>query len=120
MDCSEYTSNMDCLKNSPPEAIYDYQNPLRARLIPKGDIFSVVEPYRPIIDGVMFKDQPMNSFRDGAWHSHKELIIGSTTQEMAYVNSVYEVLQSYREGFKLGYRLFYKFNELLMGDLDLA
>jgi len=116
IDCSQYETNMDCLMMSPPEVIYDKQNPLRARLIPQGDIFSLVEPYRPIIDGEMFTDQPINIFRDGLWHTDKELIIGTTTQEMAYVNSVFDTLQSFGQGrLKIGRRIFEKFNELLLG-----
>lgn len=112
MDCSQYQTHMDCLMNSPPEAIYDPQNRLRAALIPLGDIFSLVEPYRPIIDGKMFPDQLLNAYRDGNWQSDKEMIIGTTTQEMAYVNSVFDTLKR----FKLGRRIFEKFNQLLLGE----
>jgi len=45
--------------------------------------FDYFEPYRPVIDGVEFKDQPLNLFRDGKWQKHKQVIIGMNTEEKA-------------------------------------
>ena len=57
-----------------------------------GDTFSAIEPFRPIIDGVMFTDQVLNAFRDGEWHKHKELIIGTNTQEAGKINAIFNTL----------------------------
>ena len=50
------------------------------------DIWTTDEPFRPIVDGVILKDQPLNLFRNGLWQNRKEMIIGTATEEMAVIN----------------------------------
>lgn len=56
-----------------------------------GDGWSTVEPYRPVIDGVEFTDQPLTLFQNGKWNTEKEFITGANTQEV-------EILQFYVPG----------------------
>jgi len=56
----------------------------------EGDLFGAIEPFRPVIDGVEFKAQPLTLFKNGLWQSHKELIIGTTNEEMAWVEAVFD------------------------------
>ena len=65
---------------------------LRIKFFQSRDIFSFIEPFRPIVDGVIFKDQALNLFRDGLWQSHKELIIGTAIQETQFVVSIFDFL----------------------------
>ena len=55
----------------------------------EGDLFGAIEPFRPVIDGVEFTAQPLTLFKNGLWHSQKELIIGTTHEEMAWVQAVF-------------------------------
>lgn len=52
-----------------------------ARSFLNKDIWTVVEPFRPVIDGEEYKDQPLNLFRDGMWQKYKSFIIGTNTEE---------------------------------------
>lgn len=49
------------------------------------DIWGTIEPFRPIIDDVEYTKQPMDSFRDGDWHTDKGLVIGTNTQELEMI-----------------------------------
>ena len=50
------------------------------------NIFNVVEPFRPVIDDE-FTEQPLTYFRSGKWQHEKEVIIGTTTQEVAKLHN---------------------------------
>lgn len=54
----------------------------------QGDAWSGVEPFRPIVDGIEFTDQPLTLFQSGKWNTEKDYIIGANTQEV-------EILQYY-------------------------
>lgn len=61
---------------------------MMAMSVMDGDGFNAVEPYRPIIDGVEFTDQPLTLFQSGKWNTDKEYIMGANTEEV-------EILQFY-------------------------
>lgn len=45
------------------------------------DLYALIEPYRPVIDGREFMDQPLNAFRDGEWQKSKRILLGTNIQE---------------------------------------
>ena len=53
-----------------------------------GEFFNGIEPFRPIVDGVEFTDQPFELFKQGMWNTDKSLVIGVNEQEMSYVSAV--------------------------------
>ena len=58
------------------------------------DLFGAIEPFRPVIDGTEFTAQPLTLFKNGQWHSHKELIIGTTNEEMAWIEAVFTSIET--------------------------
>ena len=52
------------------------------------ELFNGIEPFRPIVDGDEFTNQPLNLFKNGKWNKEKELIVGSNSEEMSYVSAV--------------------------------
>lgn len=42
------------------------------------------EPFRPLIDGQEFLDQPFVHFDQGLWNTDKDVMLGVTAEEMAY------------------------------------
>jgi len=60
-----------------------------AMALAERDIQTTAEPYRPITDGVEFTDQALNLFRDGKWQTYKEVLMGTTTQELADINAIF-------------------------------
>ena len=73
---------------------------LRASLADR-DMFGAIEPFRPVIDGTEFRAQPLTLFKNGQWQSHKELIIGTANEEMAWIEALFTSI-----GFKLPKSLF--------------
>ncbi|XP_076813222.1 crystal protein-like [Clavelina lepadiformis] len=51
------------------------------------DLFFVIEPYHPVLDGVEIMEQPLDFFQSGKWQNYKEVIIGVMKNEVAYVNA---------------------------------
>ena len=51
-----------------------------------------MEPFRPIVDEVVVKGQVLDMFKSGSWHSNKELIIGTNTQEMEFIASFFKFI----------------------------
>lgn len=56
----------------------------------EGDLFGAIEPFRPVIDGLEYKGQPLTLFKKGMWQSDKELMIGTVQEEMAYIQAIFE------------------------------
>lgn len=52
------------------------------------DAAQIAEPYRPLIDGEEWADQPLMLFQQGKWHTEKPVIIGTNFEEMSYVSAV--------------------------------
>ena len=78
------------IRNADPEAITYSRNAVIAKLLAERDFFGVFEPFRPVIDGLEYTDQPLALFRDGLWQTHKEVMIGFNEHEMAFVNAFFE------------------------------
>nr|XP_039252805.1 acetylcholinesterase-like [Styela clava] len=72
----------ECLMNADPLDLVNREVPVVIRSLIAGDIMGMSEPYRPVIDGVEFTDQPMSLYRDGKWNSYKSMIMGVNTQEL--------------------------------------
>ena len=68
------------------------RNSVMAKLLLEGDLFGAIEPFRPVIDGIEFTDQPLNLFKTGKWQAHKELMIGTNQEEMAQISAFFESL----------------------------
>ena len=56
----------------------------------ENDLFGAIEPFRPVIDGIEFRAQPLTLFKNGMWQTDKELIIGTAQEEMAYIEALFE------------------------------
>ena len=46
-------------------------------------------PYRPILDGDEFTHQPLSFFMNEMWKVDKDIIIGTTSDEMAFFKVQY-------------------------------
>lgn len=49
------------------------------------DPSGMTEPFRPVIEGEEFTDQPLELFRNGKWQTDKEILIGTNIQELETV-----------------------------------
>ena len=47
-------------------------------------------PYRPILDEDEFTHQPLTFFMNEMWKVDKDIIIGTTSDEMAFIKVKYE------------------------------
>ena len=72
-----------------PQVLVDAISQMLPASLADGDMFGAIEPFRPVIDGTEFRAQPLTLFKNGQWQSHKELIIGTTSEEMAWVEAVF-------------------------------
>ena len=63
---------------------------VRINSLREGDLFGTIEPFRPIIDGTEYTSQPLTMFKNGEWHTDKEIIIGTTQEEMSYIHALFE------------------------------
>ena len=63
-----------------------------AEALKNKDLWGGVEPFRPVIDGVEFTDQPLNLFQNGRWNSEKAVLFGTNEGEMAYVSAAFEYI----------------------------
>ena len=70
--------------------VFDLEQRMMVQGFRDRNIFNLVEPFRPIVDGTVIKDQVLASFERGEWHTDKELIIGTTLQEMAGVSTAFQ------------------------------
>jgi len=111
IDCSGYTTNMECLKNVPASELCSHTLPLRLGAMVNGDPLSLMELYRPILDGREFTDQPLNLFRRGEWQHHKPVIMGSNTDELYYITSIFNGL-----GVPMTYNLYVGYVEAFYGE----
>jgi len=68
------------------------RNSVMGKLLLEKDLFGALEPFRPVIDGNEFGDQPLNLFKSGQWQTHKELIVGINQEEMAQISAFFEDL----------------------------
>ncbi|XP_077975514.1 acetylcholinesterase-like [Styela clava] len=49
------------------------------------DLWSTVEAFRPVLDGVEFTKQPFEMFQEGTWNTEKDLIVGTNTNELEII-----------------------------------
>ena len=71
-----------------PQDITNTRNKVMISCLINAEFFNGIEPFRPIVDGIEFTDQPFNLFKKGKWNNDKPLVIGSNEQEMSYVSAV--------------------------------
>jgi len=69
-------------RSTSPKDIVNARTKVMAMALADSDVLTTIEPYRPITDGAEFTDQALNLFRDGKWQTHKEVLMGTTTQEL--------------------------------------
>ena len=79
-----------CFRTVDPETLTYSRNSVMGNLLIEGDLFGAIEPFRPVIDGIEFMDQPLNLFKNGKWQTHKELMIGTNQEEMAQISAFFE------------------------------
>nr|XP_039252462.1 crystal protein-like isoform X1 [Styela clava] len=107
--CNESESMRDCLMDAEPRAIINRLVPVSGLALLNGDVDTLIEPYRPLIDGVEFTKQPLALFKDGKWNSEKNMIVGVTTEEL-------EDIQFYLpENLTVGRSLFTVVNYIIFG-----
>lgn len=58
---------------------------VQAQNIAKPDLFGIIEPFRPVIDGIELKENPIQFIQNGGLSGEKEIIIGTDIEEMIYV-----------------------------------
>lgn len=80
------------LRSASAESITYSRNTVMAKLILEGDFFGAIEPFRPVIDGTEFTDQPLTLFKTGKWQNHKEFLLGFNQDEMAYISAFFQDL----------------------------
>ena len=74
----------------PASEIFDNELRLRLDHFQSRDVLTAVEPFRPVVDGVIFKDQALSLFRDGSWQSHKEMILGTNKDETVFMQTAWD------------------------------
>ncbi|XP_077974532.1 crystal protein-like [Styela clava] len=79
--CSRTESERECIMNANATEITRRQLAVQVRGFVTGDVMAFIEPYRPVIDGVEFTDQPLALYRGGKWNSDKSMIVGVNTEE---------------------------------------
>ena len=84
-------SYFHCRSASAEDITYS-RNSVIAKLLLEGDLFGAIEPFRPVIDGVEFIDQPLNLFKAGLWQNHKEFLSGFNQDELAHVSAFFQDL----------------------------
>lgn len=80
--CNETLTERDCLMTVSTRALSSRQISVMLRSFVNRDVMGLIEPFRPIIDGVEFSDQPLHLYRDSKWNSDKDMIVGVETEEM--------------------------------------
>ena len=63
---------------------------VHARFGMAGDHRSMVEPFRPMVDGVEFPKQPLDMFQDGDWHTNVDVVIGTNRQELGIISAKFQ------------------------------
>lgn len=64
-----------------------------------------IEPFRPVVDGTEFSDQPIHLYRDGKWNSGKDMIVGVETEELEAIQYILPPGPEYGEiAFTVTYR----------------
>ncbi|XP_077974728.1 crystal protein-like [Styela clava] len=106
-----------CLLNSAPQTIVNQttqvQNPTHQEEENSVKGYSI-ESYLPVIDGVEFKDLPMNLYKSGKWNSDKDMIIGVTTEEQE--NDAY----LYPKDFSFDEKVFLDMNTNIFADKEIS
>ncbi|XP_076812124.1 para-nitrobenzyl esterase-like [Clavelina lepadiformis] len=55
------------------------------------DLFRLIEPFRPILDGKEITASPLDLFQSGKWNKDKEVIIGTLSQELAVLKPIVQM-----------------------------
>ena len=77
-------------RNINPELVINKTLIVHARFGKAGDHRSMVEPFRPMVDGVEFPKQPLDMFQDGDWHTNIDVIIGTNRQELGIISAKFQ------------------------------
>ena len=70
--------------------INEKTNKARAAALRVIDHRTVVEPFRPIIDGDEFTQQPLATLQDGDWNTEADVIIGTNREELWDVIAIFD------------------------------
>ena len=70
--------------------INEKTNKARAAALRVIDHRTVVEPFRPIIDGDEFTQQPLAMLQDGDWNTEADVIIGTNREELWDVIAIFD------------------------------
>ncbi|XP_039252803.2 crystal protein-like [Styela clava] len=104
-----------CLLNSTPQTIVNQTTQVQnSTQHQEGNWLYSIETYLPVIDGVEFKDLPMNLYKSGKWNSDKDMIIGVTTEEQA--NDAY----LYPKDFSFDEKVFLDMNTNIFADKEIS
>ncbi|CAK8682117.1 unnamed protein product [Clavelina lepadiformis] len=104
-------TNIECLRNTPPEELVKVANRIRLRSVANADLYTAVEPFSPVLDGSEFTFDPIQYFENGGWHGNeKNVILGTNIDEMAFISAYIPKL------LKISYEKFEKFLMFIFGD----
>ncbi|XP_039252767.2 acetylcholinesterase-like [Styela clava] len=104
-----------CLLNSAPQTIVNQTMQVQnSTQYEEGYGLYSSETYLPVIDGVEFEDLPMELYGSGKWNSDKDMIIGVTTEEQAYM------AYSYSKNFSFDEEVFLNLNTDIFPDKEIS
>jgi len=110
LGCADnYNSDIECLRNIDAELVINKTLIVHARFGMAGDHRSMVEPFRPMVDGVEFPKQPLDMFQDGDWHTNVDVVIGTNRQELGIISAKFQ-------GRKITEDLYIKLTTYLVGE----
>ncbi|CAK8690998.1 unnamed protein product [Clavelina lepadiformis] len=92
LDAIGCPNDVSCLRSQDAWTITQARDKVMAEALKNKDLWGGVEPFRPVIDGVEFTDQPLNLFQNGIWNSEKAVLFGTNEGEMAYVSAAFEYI----------------------------
>ncbi|XP_078481983.1 crystal protein-like [Ciona intestinalis] len=108
MEAINCTMNLTCLIETDPITLVKALGPVRKFALLNAEIFNTIEPYRPVIDGYEFTDQPLQLIQQGKWPA-KNFIIGTNTEEL------YPYVVAMFNNTDIGKLEFENFNKYMLG-----
>lgn len=107
--CRNESDSWGCLRNTDAANIMAAATNVQVWCLSKKDVFGVVEPFRPIVDYDEFENQPLELFKNGIWNKEKEVIVGTTSDELAQAIIIFR-------NFDVKWNLFKTLNQLVLGE----
>ena len=94
------TSHLTARRDTDAQEVMGAATNVQVEAFRNKDIYALVEPFRPVIDGVEYTAQMLEQFRDGRWNRDKSLVVGGVSDELAQTMTIFR-----KRG--CGWKLFY-------------